>query len=74
MEQLGLQRQQRQQEEESKADLDKKIKEAVEGALKMPEKAHQHVTKEEEEEETVVASIATKIGFNNSLYELIHPL
>ncbi|KAM6488029.1 hypothetical protein HDV62DRAFT_346659 [Trichoderma sp. SZMC 28011] len=41
----------RQEEEESKAELDKKIKEAVEGALKMPEKAHQHVTKEEEADE-----------------------
>lgn len=41
----------RQQEEENKAELDKKIKEAVEGALKMPEKAHRHVSKEEVEEE-----------------------
>jgi hypothetical protein len=43
----------RRQEEEDKgkvAELDKKIKEAVEGALKLPEKAHRHVNKEDEEE------------------------
>ncbi|GFP52189.1 hypothetical protein TASIC1_0001034100 [Trichoderma asperellum] len=44
----------RRQEEEERskvAELDKKIKEAVEGALRPPERAHQHQRKEEEEEE-----------------------
>ncbi|RFU77186.1 hypothetical protein TARUN_5045 [Trichoderma arundinaceum] len=43
----------RRQEEERGvvAELDKKIKEAVEGALKLPEKAHRNLSKEEEEEE-----------------------
>lgn len=42
----------RQQEEEKgkAAELDKKIMEAVEGALRPPERAHQHQRKEEEEE------------------------
>ncbi|PTB64275.1 hypothetical protein BBK36DRAFT_1124750 [Trichoderma citrinoviride] len=35
----------------SKAELDRKIKEAVEGALKLPDKVHHHLHKEEEEEE-----------------------
>ncbi|KAM0253327.1 hypothetical protein ACHAQJ_007331 [Trichoderma viride] len=42
----------RQEEEESGkvAELDKKIKEAVEGSLKLPEKVHRHLVKEDEEE------------------------
>ncbi|KAL7820268.1 hypothetical protein V8C44DRAFT_76953 [Trichoderma aethiopicum] len=35
----------------SKAELDRKIKEAVEGALKLPDKVHHHVHKEDEEEQ-----------------------
>jgi hypothetical protein len=40
----------RRQDDESRAELDRKIKEAVEGALKMPEKAHHHLVKEDEEQ------------------------
>ncbi|EGR50870.1 uncharacterized protein TRIREDRAFT_120705 [Trichoderma reesei QM6a] len=35
----------------SRAELDRKIKEAVEGALKLPDKVHHHVHKEDEEEQ-----------------------
>ncbi|KAL7938980.1 hypothetical protein V8C35DRAFT_93361 [Trichoderma chlorosporum] len=42
---------QQEQQEENRAELDRKIKEAVEESLKMPEKAHRHVNKEDEEEE-----------------------
>ncbi|KAL6859619.1 hypothetical protein J3F83DRAFT_748377 [Trichoderma novae-zelandiae] len=35
----------------SRAELDRKIKEAVEGALKLPDKVHHHLNKEEEEEQ-----------------------
>ncbi|KAL7950408.1 hypothetical protein V8C42DRAFT_118861 [Trichoderma barbatum] len=38
------------QEEESKDELDRKIREAVEGSLKMPERAHHHLSKEDEEQ------------------------
>ncbi|KAK1249992.1 hypothetical protein MKX08_009995 [Trichoderma sp. CBMAI-0020] len=42
-------RQQQEEDEGKAAELDKKIKEAVEGALRPPERAHQHQRKEEEE-------------------------
>ncbi|TFB05916.1 hypothetical protein CCMA1212_002113 [Trichoderma ghanense] len=35
----------------SRAELDRKIKEAVEGALKLPDKVHHHLHKEDEEEQ-----------------------
>ncbi|KAL7785519.1 hypothetical protein V8C37DRAFT_393905 [Trichoderma ceciliae] len=50
---LAAENERRQEDEKGRAvELDKKIKEAVEGALKLPEKAHRHLTtcKEDEEE------------------------
>jgi hypothetical protein len=49
----AAERERRQQEEEKDkaAELDQKIREAVEGSLRPPERAHQHQRKEEEEEQ-----------------------
>lgn len=48
----AAERQRREDDEKGKvAELDKMIKEAVDGALKLPEKAHWHVSREEDEEE-----------------------
>ncbi|KAL7920528.1 hypothetical protein ACQKWADRAFT_158394 [Trichoderma austrokoningii] len=43
-------RRQQHEEEGKAAELDRRIKEAVEGALRPPQRAHQHQRKEEEEE------------------------
>lgn len=48
---LATKEERQQEDERGRAELDRKIREAVEGALKLPERAHHHLTKEEEEEE-----------------------